>query len=146
MGNYYNTLQEQKQLQTISVIYPVDRENLIFHQNRKNYHYFAPLDLELEVGDIVVVNNNGTTNYVLVVDTHISLNDSFANRTIEYKTTYAEALAAIKKEKEIVELKLKLDKAKEVEDEVSRYESLLNSSDPSVVEMAEAYIRYLRGR
>ena len=146
MGNYYNTLQEQKQLQTISVIYPVDRENLIFHQNRKNYHYFAPLDLELEVGDIVVVNNNGTTNYVLVVDTHISLNDSFANRTIEYKTTYAEALAAIRKEKEIVELKLKLDKAKEVEDEVSRYESLLNSSDPSVVEMAEAYIRYLRGR
>lgn len=145
MDNYYNTLQEQKQLQTISVIYPVDRENLIFHQNRKNYHYFAPLDLELEVGDIVAVNNNGATNYVLVVDTHIPLNDSFANRSIEHKTTYAEALATIKKEKEVVDIKLKLDKAKEVEDEVSRYESLLNSSDPSVVEMAQTYIKYLRG-
>lgn len=145
MNNYYDTLQGQKQFQTISVIYPVDKENLIYKQNRKNYDYFAPIDLEVQVGDIVAVNNNGVINYVLVVKTDVPPSESFANRGIEYKLTYAEALAEVKKEKEMKQLKAQLEHARYTEEEVAKYEPLLQSSDPSIVEMAQRYIKYLRG-
>lgn len=145
MYNYYHVLQNDKNTNTIAVLYPVDRDNLVYDEYKKRYHYFAPLSEDIEPGDIVAVDNSGTTNYVLVVETGIPASASGATRSIEYKLTYAEALAAVKKEREMKELKAQLEQVKYTEEEVAKYESLLQSSDPSIVEMAQRYIKYLRG-
>lgn len=145
MNNYYDKLQNNKNTNTIAVLYPIDRNNLVYDEHKKRYHYFAPLDENIEVGDIVAVDNSGTTNYVLVVEVGIPANKCGAARSIEYKTTYAEALAEVKKEKEMKELKAQLEHARYTEEEVAKYEPLLQSSDPTVVEMAQRYIKYLRG-
>ena len=145
MNNYYHVLQNDKNTNTIAVLYPVDRENLIYDAFKKRYHYLAPLDEEVEVGDIVAVDNNGTTNYVLVVEAGIPASDSCATRSIKYKLTYAEALAEVQKEREIKELKAQLEQVRYTEEEIAKYEPLLQSSNPSTVEMAQRYIKYLRG-
>lgn len=145
MNNYYDKLQNEKNTNTIAVLYPVDRENLIYDENKKRYHYFAPLNENIEVGDIVAVENNGTTNYVLVVKTGISASDSRATRGVEYKLTYTEALAEVKKEKEMKEIKAHLEQVRYAKEEAAKYEPLLQSSDPATVEMAQRYIKYLRG-
>lgn len=145
MNNYYHKLQGSKNTKTIAVLYPVDRENLIYDEYKKKYHYYAPPDEEIEVGDIVAVDNNGATNYVLVIETDIPASDSRATRSIEYKLTYAEALADVQREKEMKELKAHLEQVRHKEEEIARYEPLLQSSSPSTVEMAQRYIKYLRG-
>lgn len=144
MNNYYHKLQNNKNTNTIAVLYPVDRDNLIYDEYKKKYHYYAPLDEEVEVGDIVAVDNKGITNYVLVVETGIPASDSRATRSIEYKLTYAEALEDVQR-KEMKELKEHLEQVRYAEEEIARYEPLLQSSDPSTVEMAQRYIKYLRG-
>lgn len=145
MNNYYHVLQNDKNTNTIAVLYPVDRENLIYDAFKKRYHYLAPLEEKVEVGDIVAVDNNGITNYVLVVEAGIPASDSCATRSIKYKLTYAEALAEVKKEREIKELKAQLEQVRYTEEEIAKYEPLLQSSNPSTVEMAQRYIKYLRG-
>ena len=42
-------------------------------------------------------------------------------------------------------LKAHLEQVRYTEEEVAKYEPLLQSSDPTVVEMAQRYIKYLRG-
>mgnify|MGYP001295986939 CR=1 FL=1 len=145
MNNYYDKLQNGKNTNTIAVLYPVDRENLIYDEYKKKYHYFAPLSENIEVGDIVAVGNNGATNYVLVVEVGIPENKSGAKRSIEYKTTYADALAEVTREREMKKLKAHLEQVRYTEEEVAKYEPLLQSSDPTIVEMAQRYIKYLRG-
>lgn len=145
MNNYYHKLQGNKNTNTIAVLYPVDRDNLIYDERKKRYHYYAPPDEEIEVGDIVAVDNHGATNYVLVVETDIPASNSRATRSIEYKLTYAEALGDVQREKEMKELKAQLEQVRYAEEEIAKYEPLLQSSSPSTVEMAQRYIKYLRG-